>query len=151
TIGRPLPGVSVRIVDPETSATVPLGKSGLLLVQGPNVMRGYLGQPEKTAQVLKDGWYVTGDIAALDEEGFLQITDRLSRFSKIGGEMFPKIKIKKNPHEAAGVQEISFAVTAVPDDSKGERLVVIHTLAENRLPEVTAKLSQLGLPNLWLP
>ena len=76
--------MSVRIVDPESFAPLPLGQPGLLLVRGPNIMQGYLGQPEKTAQVLRDGWYVTGDIAAIDEDGFLQITDRLSRFSKIG-------------------------------------------------------------------
>ena len=90
-IGHPLPGVTVRIADPETLQPVPLGQPGLLLVRGPNVMQGYLGQPEKTAEVLHDGWYVTGDIAALDEDGFLTITDRLSRFSKIGGEMVPRL------------------------------------------------------------
>ena len=81
---------------------MPLGQPGLLLVRGPNVMRGYLGQPEKTAEVLRDGWYVTGDIAALDEDGFLQITDRLSRFSKIGGEMVPHVKVEEKLHEALG-------------------------------------------------
>jgi acyl-[acyl-carrier-protein]-phospholipid O-acyltransferase/long-chain-fatty-acid--[acyl-carrier-protein] ligase len=151
SVGRPLPGVSVRLVDPATGAPVPLGQSGLLLVRGPNVMRGYLGQPEKTAEVLRDGWYVTGDIAALDEDGFLQITDRLSRFSKLGGEMVPHVKVEEKLHEAAGVQEITFAVTGLPDPKKGERLVVLHTLANERLAEVLKKLPQLGLPNLWLP
>ena len=65
-------------------------------------MRGYLGQPEKTAEVLRDGWYVTGDVAALDEDGFLLITDRLTRFSKIGGEMVPHVKVEEKLHEAAG-------------------------------------------------
>jgi acyl-[acyl-carrier-protein]-phospholipid O-acyltransferase/long-chain-fatty-acid--[acyl-carrier-protein] ligase len=93
-IGHPLPGVSVRIVDPETREPLPAGAAGLLLVRGPNVMLGYLGKPEKTSEVLLDGWYVTGDIAAEDEDGFLTITDRLSRFSKIGGEMVPHIKVE---------------------------------------------------------
>ena len=119
SIGRPLPGVSVRIVSPDTGAPLPLGEPGLLLVRGPNVMRGYLGQPEKTAEVLRDGWYVTGDIARLDEDGFLQITDRLSRFSKIGGEMVPHMKVEEKLHEAAGVTEITFAVCGVPDPKKG--------------------------------
>ncbi len=151
SIGRPLPGVSVRIVDPDTRAPLPSGQSGLLLVRGPNVMRGYLGRPDKTAEVMQEGWYVTGDIAALDEDGFLQITDRLSRFSKLGGEMVPHVKVEEKLHEAAGVTEITFAVTGVPDSTKGERLVVLHTLAEERLRELLKKLPQLGLPNLWMP
>src|SRR5262249_1743341 len=101
-IGHPLPGVSVRIVDPGRREPLPGGEQGLRLVRGPNVMWGYLGQPEQTAEVLRDGWYVTGDIAALDEDGFLAITDRLSRFSKIGGEMVPHVKIEEKLHELAG-------------------------------------------------
>jgi acyl-[acyl-carrier-protein]-phospholipid O-acyltransferase/long-chain-fatty-acid--[acyl-carrier-protein] ligase len=151
SIGQPLPGVSVRIVSPNTRAPVPLGQSGLLLVRGPNVMRGYLDQPEKTAEVLRDGWYSTGDIAALDEDGFLQITDRLSRFSKIGGEMVPHVKVEEKLHEALGKNEIAFAVCGVPDPKKGERLVVLHTLPEHRLVDLIRKLPQLGLPNLWVP
>lgn len=151
SIGRPLPGVGIRIVDPDTGAPVPVGKSGLLLVRGPNVMRGYLEQPEKTAEVLRDGWYTTGDIATLDEDGFLQITDRLSRFSKIGGEMVPHVKVEEKLHEALGTTEIAFAVCGVPDPKKGERLVVLHTLPEPRLAELLKKLPQLGLPNLWVP
>jgi len=151
SIGRPLPGVSVRIVAPDTGQPLPPGQAGLLLVRGPNVMRGYLGQPEKTAEVLRDSWYVTGDIAALDEDGFLQITDRLNRFSKIGGEMVPHGKLEEKLHEAAGATEITFAVTGVTDPRKGERLVVLHTLSEERLKEVLQKLPHLGLPNLWLP
>ena len=129
-IGHPLPGVSVRIVDPDTLQPLPVGQPGLLLVRGPNVMQGYLGQPGKDrAKCLRDGWYVTGDIAALDEDGFLQITDRLSRFSKIGGEMVPHIKVEEKLHELAGATEQTFVVTGVPDEKKGERLVVLHKLA----------------------
>ena len=151
SIGQPLPGVSVRIVSPDSGEPLPVGQPGLLLVRGPNVMRGYLGQPEKTAEVLRDGWYVTGDIATLDEDGFLQITDRLSRFSKIGGEMVPHVKIEQKLHEAAGVTEITFAVRGVTDAKKGERLIVLNTLPEDRLQELLKKLPQLGLPNLWVP
>ncbi|MBI2949496.1 MAG: MFS transporter [Verrucomicrobia bacterium] len=150
-IGHPLPGVSVRIVDPETLQPLPVGHAGLLLVRGPNVMQGYLGRPEKSAEVLRDGWYVTGDIAALDEDGFLEITDRLSRFSKIGGEMVPHIKVEEKLHEAAGVTEQSFAVTGVPDEKKGERLVVLHTLSDEKLRAGLEKFSQTDLPNLWKP
>jgi acyl-[acyl-carrier-protein]-phospholipid O-acyltransferase/long-chain-fatty-acid--[acyl-carrier-protein] ligase len=150
-IGHPLPGVSVLIVDPETRAPLPLGEAGLLLVRGPNVMKGYLGRPEETAQAMHQGWYSTGDIAALDEDGFLTITDRLSRFSKIGGEMVPHIRVEEMLHEMASATEELFVVTGVPGQKKGERLVVLHTLDEPELKEVIAKLGASGLPPLWLP
>jgi acyl-[acyl-carrier-protein]-phospholipid O-acyltransferase/long-chain-fatty-acid--[acyl-carrier-protein] ligase len=150
-IGHPLPGVSVRIVDPDTREPLPAGAPGLLLVRGPNIMLGYLGRPEKTSEVLQDGWYVTGDIATEDEDGFLTITDRLSRFSKIGGEMVPHIKVEEILHEIAGVTDQKFVVTGVPDGKKGERLVVLHTLNPKELEPVLEKLPQSGLPNLWTP
>jgi acyl-[acyl-carrier-protein]-phospholipid O-acyltransferase/long-chain-fatty-acid--[acyl-carrier-protein] ligase len=150
-IGHPLPGVSVRIVDPDTQAPRKIGEPGMLWIRGPNVMLGYLGRPEKTAEVMHDGWYITGDIAALDEDGFLAITDRLSRFSKIGGEMVPHLKIEEKLHELAGITEQAFIVTSVPDARKGERLVVLHTLAEEKIKECLEKLVQAGLPNLWIP
>ncbi len=150
-IGHPLPGISVRIVDPESFTPVPLEAPGLLLVRGPNVMQSYLGQPDKTAEALRDGWYVTGDIAALDADGFLQITDRLSRFSKIGGEMVPHIKIEEKLHELAGATEQTFVVAGVPDEKKGERLVVLHKLGEEELQVCLQKMAQCDLPNLWKP
>jgi acyl-[acyl-carrier-protein]-phospholipid O-acyltransferase/long-chain-fatty-acid--[acyl-carrier-protein] ligase len=150
-IGHPLPGVSVRIVDPETQAELAPDSPGLLLVRGPNVMQGYLGKPEKTAEVLRDGWYVTGDIAAEDEDGFLTITDRLSRFSKIGGEMVPHIKVEESLHDVIGAPEQRLVVTGVPDGKKGERLVVLHTLEPDELREALEKLPSAGLPNLWTP
>ena len=127
-IGHPLPGVSVRIVDIDTGEPVAPGTTGMLLVKGPNVMKGYLGRPEKTAEVLRDGWYTTGDVALMEDDGFLTITDRLSRFSKIGGEMVPHVKIEDKLHELADVTEQLFAVTSLPDEKKGERIVVVHTL-----------------------
>jgi acyl-[acyl-carrier-protein]-phospholipid O-acyltransferase/long-chain-fatty-acid--[acyl-carrier-protein] ligase len=151
TIGHPLPGVSARVVDVETLQPQPIGQTGILLVAGPNIMQGYLGKEAKTAEVLRDGWYVTGDIARLDEDGFIEITDRLSRFSKIGGEMVPHIKIEEKLHELAEVTELSFVVTGVPDDKKGERLVVLHNLSEEKLKSVVEKLGHADLPNLWLP
>jgi acyl-[acyl-carrier-protein]-phospholipid O-acyltransferase/long-chain-fatty-acid--[acyl-carrier-protein] ligase len=150
-IGHPLPGVSVRIVDPDTRERLPVGTPGLLLVRGPNVMKGYLGKPEKTAEVLQDGWYATGDIAAEDEDGFLTITDRLSRFSKIGGEMVPHIKVEEKLHELAEATEQKFVVTGVPDGKKGERLVVLHMMGAEELKATLEKLSAAGLPNLWVP
>ncbi|HKV48331.1 MAG TPA: AMP-binding protein, partial [Candidatus Acidoferrales bacterium] len=150
-IGHPLPGVSIKIVDPETHSELPPDSPGLLLVKGPNVMQGYLNNPQKTADVLEDGWYVTGDIAAEDEDGFLTITDRMSRFSKIGGEMVPHIKVEESLHEAIDATEQRLVVTGVPDGKKGERLVVLHTLSADELGAAIEKLPAMGLPNLWLP
>jgi acyl-[acyl-carrier-protein]-phospholipid O-acyltransferase/long-chain-fatty-acid--[acyl-carrier-protein] ligase len=151
SIGHPLPGITVKIVDPDTLQPVAVDEPGLLLVRGPNIMRGYLNKPEKTAEVLRDGWYNTGDIARLDEDGFLRITDRLSRFSKIGGEMVPHIKVEDLLQELAGASEQTFVVTAVPDEKKGERLVVLHTLEEEPLEECLQKLGKSDLPALWRP
>jgi acyl-[acyl-carrier-protein]-phospholipid O-acyltransferase / long-chain-fatty-acid--[acyl-carrier-protein] ligase len=151
SIGHPLPGITVKVVDAETHQPVPFGQPGLLLVRGPNVMQGYIGRPEKTAEVLKDGWYNTGDIAVVDEDGFIRITDRLSRFSKIGGEMVPHIKVEDKLHELAGSTEQTFAVTGIPDEKKGERLFVLHTLPEDKLKDCLEKLAQADLPALWKP
>lgn len=151
SIGHPLPGISVKLMDSETFNSVPINKPGLLLVKGPNVMQGYLNRPEKTSEVLRDGWYDTGDIAMQDEDGFIWITDRLSRFSKIGGEMVPHIKVEEKLHELADASQPVFAVTSVPDDRKGERLIVLHTLTEAKLQECLAKLAASGLPALWRP
>ena len=150
-IGHPLPGISVRIVDPVSHEPLPLGAEGLMLVKGPNIMEGYLGMESKTAEVLRDGWYVTGDIASVDEDGFLQITDRLSRFSKIGGEMVPHVKVEEKLHELAGATELNFVVAGLPDEKKGERLVVLHTLEGEALAECLGKLATCDLPNLWKP
>jgi acyl-[acyl-carrier-protein]-phospholipid O-acyltransferase/long-chain-fatty-acid--[acyl-carrier-protein] ligase len=151
TIGHPLPGIGVRIIDPESGETLPVDKPGLLLVRGPNIMVGYLNRPEKTAEVLKDGWYNTGDVATVDEDGFLRITDRLSRFSKIGGEMVPHIKVEEKLHELLEADGQVLAVTAIPDEKKGERLVVLHTLKEDVLIACLEKLAKSDLPALWKP
>jgi acyl-[acyl-carrier-protein]-phospholipid O-acyltransferase/long-chain-fatty-acid--[acyl-carrier-protein] ligase len=171
SVGQPLPGIAVRIVDPDTFEPKPVEVSGLLLIRGPNVMRGYLGRDDLTAKAMHDGWYVTGDIAVVDEEGFVWITDRLARFSKIGGEMVPHGRVEEALHEAlaatsaagggapgtpggaagaAAVQQV-FAVTSVPDARKGERLAVVHTAEPAVVDAVLAKLPSLGLPNLFLP
>jgi acyl-[acyl-carrier-protein]-phospholipid O-acyltransferase/long-chain-fatty-acid--[acyl-carrier-protein] ligase len=151
TVGQPLPGVSVQIVDPDSYVPLPAGTPGMLLVKGPNVMNGYLGREDLTAQVMRNGWYITGDIASLDEDGFLTITDRLSRFSKIGGEMVPHGKVEEALQLAAEADTQVFAVTGLPDEKKGERLAVLHTLEESRIPDILDKVSASGLPNLFIP
>lgn len=153
-IGRVLPGMTARIVDPEDpwgGKTVPPGHPGMLLVRGPNVMRGYLGLPDSTANVLRHGWYCTGDVVTSDEDGFLQITGRLSRFSKIAGEMVPHVKIEEKLQEVCGSAETMFVVAGVPDEKKGERLVVLHRFPEADLASCLEKFAASDLPNLWKP
>ncbi|MCH8241887.1 MAG: MFS transporter [Planctomycetes bacterium] len=150
-VGHPLPGVAVRIVDPDTFEMLPSDTPGMLLVKGANVMRGYLGRDDLTAQVMHDGWYVTGDIGLMNEDGFIKITDRLSRFSKIGGEMVPHGGVEEALQEAAGAEEQVFAVTAVPDERKGERLAVLHTLDEEAIPAILETIASGGLPKLFIP
>lgn len=151
TVGQPLPGVSVKIVDPDSFAPLPPDTPGMLLVGGPNVMKGYLGREDLTANALHDGWYITGDIAILDEDGFLTITDRLSRFSKIGGEMVPHGRVEEALQQAAEADTQVFAVTGIPDEKKGEQLAVLHTLDESKIPDIVSKLTANGLPNLYVP
>lgn len=156
TVGRPLPGVTAKVVDPDTGEDRGIGPEGLLLIKGPNVMQGYLDDPEKTAEVLKDGWYCTGDFASIDTDGFVTITGRQSRFSKIGGEMVPHIRIEQelikicqDPNDEDGA--LLLAVTAVPDEKKGERIIVIHRPLKMPIEQIIKELANVGLPNLWLP
>ena len=150
-VGRPLPGVRVRIVDPETKAPRPVGEPGLVLVSGANVMQGYLGRDDLTKAAMHDGCYITGDIGRVDDEGFLFLTDRLSRFSKIGGEMVPHGTVEEHLQECSGRDERAFAVCGVPDDKKGERLMVLTTLPPEALAGVLRQLGQRGLPALFVP
>jgi acyl-[acyl-carrier-protein]-phospholipid O-acyltransferase/long-chain-fatty-acid--[acyl-carrier-protein] ligase len=154
SVGRPVPGVSAKIVDPDSFEEFPPGTPGMLLVKGPNVMKGYLGQPEETAKVMHDGWYITGDIAMIDTEGFIHITGRLSRFSKIGGEMVPHVRVEEAIQKILGVEEegnLKVVVTCVPDERKGERLVVVHTQIDMPPEEICRRLGADGMPNLWVP
>ena len=161
TIGRPLPGVSVKVVSPETGEDLGTNQEGLLCVSGPNIMLGYLNQPEKTAEAIRDGWYNTGDMARLHEDGFVEITGRQSRFSKIGGEMVPHLKIEEvlgrilagagSSDAAPDEGEVRFVVTAVSHPTKGERLVVLHKKLPKPVSQIVRELQESGLPNLWVP
>jgi acyl-[acyl-carrier-protein]-phospholipid O-acyltransferase/long-chain-fatty-acid--[acyl-carrier-protein] ligase len=167
SIGRPIPGVAVRIVDqdryPAEVVEREAGDEGLIVAKGPSVMKGYLGMPDKTAEVLNDGWYTTGDIGYLDSDGFLFITDRISRFSKIGGEMVPHgrveetlldlayelVRTEPGADESESVPEI--AVTAVEDERKGEQLVVLYAGLGIEPRELQRRLAESSLPNLFQP
>lgn len=149
TVGCPIPGIAPRIVDPSTFQTLPPNQEGLLLVKGPNQMLGYLGQPAQTAEAIHDGWYITGDIALVDDEGFVHITDRLSRFSKIGGEMVPHLRVEEAVYTIdAGCQ---CAVTGIPDDARGEQLVLLYANSTMTPSEIWQDLKKTNLPRLWIP
>ena len=150
SVGLPVPGVVVKIVDPDTFAALPEGETGLILVKGPNIMLGYLHKPEKTAEVVKDGWYVTGDIGRLDDHGFLHITDRISRFSKIAGEMVPHGVVEDALHARLGMTGV-VAVTGVPDEKRGEKLVVVFAREAGDAETLHRLLAESDLPNLWKP
>jgi acyl-[acyl-carrier-protein]-phospholipid O-acyltransferase/long-chain-fatty-acid--[acyl-carrier-protein] ligase len=90
-----VPGVATKIVHRETGEPLKQGEEGLILVKGPNRMLGYLNLPTETQAVLRDGWYVTGDIAIIDGDGFVRLIDRQSSFSKLAGEMVPHGKLKR--------------------------------------------------------
>jgi acyl-[acyl-carrier-protein]-phospholipid O-acyltransferase/long-chain-fatty-acid--[acyl-carrier-protein] ligase len=152
TIGRPIPGVAARIVDPDSFEPLPAEKEGLLLIYGGNVMMGYLGKPEDTRRAIRDGWYVTGDMGKFDADGFITLTGRQARFAKIGGEMVPLERIEEELNAILGVVDRMCAVTSVPDDKKGERVVVLHLpLNGMDIRQLCQNLSRRGLPNLGLP
>ena len=151
--GVPCPGIAMKIVDPDTGAELGPNEPGLLYLRGPNVMLGYLGRQDLTDEVIdKDGWYCTGDIAFVDEDGFVALTDRLSRFSKIGGEMVPHQGVEEAIVSAAGLEEGKLAVTGLPDERKGEKLVVLYTPDCGDPEWLQQALDGVeGIPNLWKP
>jgi acyl-[acyl-carrier-protein]-phospholipid O-acyltransferase / long-chain-fatty-acid--[acyl-carrier-protein] ligase len=149
TVGHPLPGVVVKVVNPGTMEPLTPNAEGLLLVKGANRMLGYLGQPERSAAAVHDGWYITGDIGAIDDEGFVRITDRLSRFSKIGGEMVPHLKIEESIYQIIG--DGRCVVTGIPDEQRGERLVVLYCCPDVLPGELWRRLTSTELPKLWVP
>jgi acyl-[acyl-carrier-protein]-phospholipid O-acyltransferase / long-chain-fatty-acid--[acyl-carrier-protein] ligase len=154
-VGQPLPGIAVRIVDadrPDSIAPLPIGQEGQVLVTGPNVMRGYLGRDDLNRKKLLSGWYLTGDMARVDEDGFITLTGRLEQFAKIGGEMVPLELLDETLHKTLGNADRVLALTAVPDPKRGERIVVLY-LPSLAMPigDLLSKLTAAGIPNLWIP
>ncbi len=152
-VGRMMPGMTARIFHPETMAELPLTEQGIVAFRGGNVFGGYLDNPEKTADAFHDGWFLTGDLGRFDDDGFLAIEGRLSRFSKIGGEMVPHGTIEQRIIDTLELDQSEgyvVAVMGVPDPSKGEALVLLSTI-EIPPNELRDKLLATGLPNLWVP
>jgi acyl-[acyl-carrier-protein]-phospholipid O-acyltransferase/long-chain-fatty-acid--[acyl-carrier-protein] ligase len=153
SVGKLLPGQAAQIRDAETNELLSPHQLGMLWLKGPNVFEGYLSEPARTAEVLHDGWFKTGDLGRFDEDGFLYIEGRLSRFSKIAGEMVPHETIEAKIIEAFGAKsedERVAAIVGVPDQTKGEALVLL-TVRELSMEAVRERLLAAGLPNLWIP
>jgi len=152
SVGKPAPGIAVQIRDSDTGERLPIHQSGMLWLRGSNIFKGYLNQPEKSAEVLKEGWFMTGDLGRVDEDGFLFIEGRLSRFSKIGGEMVPHetLEARVNATLEAPEGDRYAVVVGIPDPSKGEAIILLVTVDVD-LPDLRKKLSAAGIPNLWIP
>ncbi|WP_294482356.1 AMP-binding protein [uncultured Victivallis sp.] len=151
SIGIPLPGIHVRVVDPESGVELGPDSPGLMQVKSGTVMKGYLNDPEQTARVIQNGYYNTGDIARIDREGYVYITGRASRFSKIGGEMVPHELVEQAIAALRGREEREVAVTGRPDPKRGERLVVFYTADDFDPAALIEGLRAEKLPNLWIP
>ncbi|ADE54806.1 AMP-binding protein [Coraliomargarita akajimensis] len=153
SIGRLFPGQQARILNPDTMEPQPIDQAGLLALRGPNVFEGYLGEPERTAEVMRDGWFITGDLARIDADGFVFIEGRLSRFSKIGGEMVPHGTIEEALIEAFDLLDAERPMLAIgsrPDPAKGEALVLLSAMPLE-LSAVRDALVEAGFANLWIP
>src|ERR1700730_14569926 len=153
SVGKMAPGIAAEIREPETDRKLSLHETGMLWLRGPNIFEGYLHDPERTAEVLHDGWLKTGDIGRCDEDGFLYIEGRLSRFSKIGGEMVPHEALEQKILTALGLDgqsERLIAVTGVTDETKGEAIVLLAAVDVD-LAQLRDKLRIAGVPNLWIP
>lgn len=154
SVGRPIPAVQARAVSlDDHSKVMGPGEPGMIEISGPNVMPGYLNQPELTAKVMNNGWYITGDVGFVDADGFIHITGRESRFSKIGGEMVPHIQIEEELNKIVGGDEdiLKLAVCGVPDEKKGEKIVVLYTELPEAPDVIVKKLIAAGLPSIYIP
>jgi acyl-[acyl-carrier-protein]-phospholipid O-acyltransferase/long-chain-fatty-acid--[acyl-carrier-protein] ligase len=155
SVGRMVPGLTASIRDPETGEELDLFQSGMLWLRGANVFEGYFKETDQTTAVLKEGWYKTGDMGRLDEDGFLFIEGRMSRFSKIAGEMVPHLTVEQKITEALDLHPAhgegpAVAVVSIPDEKRGESLVVLAAVPIVQA-ELRKRLAAMGLPNLWIP
>lgn len=154
SVGKLMPVVQCKIVGPENYEELPPGKEGLIIIKGPNVMRGYYKSPEQTQKAFHDGFYITGDIGKF-ENGFLYITDRLKRFAKVGGEMIPlapiedklSIVLDKNIED----EKRRCAIVNIPHTQKGEQLMAFVVDTDMDKVSLNSELDKAGLPKLSQP
>ncbi len=153
SVGRLFPGMAARVVDPSSGEVLKRGELGILELKGVNVFNQYLDDPVSTRQCFREGWFVSGDLARIDEDDYIFIEGRQSRFSKLGGEMVPHGVVEHAIVEAFNLHDAEcplVAVTGVYDPQKGEALVVLAAI-EMTAQELRERLAKSGLPNLWIP
>ncbi len=153
TVGLPVPGSSFKIVDPESFEELKTGEEGMILIGGTQIMKGYIGDPEKTASVIKEcegiRWYITGDKGRLDEDGFLTIVDRYSRFAKVAGEMVSLGLVEREIVTILGEND-QISISALPDAKKGEKLVLLLE-GEMELEALKEQIKSLEMNPLFVP
>lgn len=153
SIGLPLDNLEVKICAIESDEILPSGMEGRLLVKGPNVMLGYMGDQEATEKVLKDGWYDTGDMAMIDEDGFIFHKGRLKRFIKIAGEMVSMVKIEEEVQAVIPAQTQICAV-AKHHEIKGSEIAIAFKGefdSQKVREELSHKLPPLFIPKVFVP
>ena len=154
TVGYPLPGVAMKVTDPTTNEDLPLNEAGTLWLKGANIFRGYLNKEELNEEILQGEWFNTGDIARIDQDGFVTLEGRISRFSKIAGEMVPHEGVEEEVNkilDLVNVDERKTAIIGVPDEKKGEALVLLTSLSDVASQELKKSLISQGVPALWCP
>jgi acyl-[acyl-carrier-protein]-phospholipid O-acyltransferase / long-chain-fatty-acid--[acyl-carrier-protein] ligase len=159
SVGQFLSGIAVKITDAATDKDCDIDQSGIIWLKGANIFPGYLNNQEKTNEVIKDDWFKTGDVGKVDEDGFLHIEGRISRFSKIAGEMVPHETLEAAIIEVLGLDEETerkIAVFGVPDESKGEAIILLscitdpNTVSQSCI-DLRYKLLDAKIPSLWCP
>ena len=159
SVGQLLPGLAIRITHAETGECLPVHHTGIIWFKGANVFTGYLNDPKRTEDVLdKKGWFRSGDVGRMDMDGFLYIEGRLSRFSKIAGEMVPHETVEEAIIKAMGLEGEAarkIVITGVPDPDKGEALILISTVPgppeHLEIVDLRYRLIERGVPALWIP
>lgn len=165
SIGAPLPGIAVRVTDlDDDTREIPLSERGMIWLKGANIFNGYVGKEDMNPELFRDGWFKTGDIGSVDLNGFITLGGRLSRFSKVGGEMVPHEGVEQAICEALQVDPtaeggVQIAVTGIADEQKGEALVLLSALPQHQrsseekaiLAEIRTALASHNIPNLWAP
>ncbi|WP_428738422.1 acyl-[ACP]--phospholipid O-acyltransferase [Sulfurimonas sp.] len=154
SIGLPIPGTAFKIVDPNTLEELAANEDGLILIGGPQVMKGYLKDEAKTKEVMAeiDGiqWYKTGDKGHMDEDGYLYIVDRYSRFAKLGGEMVSLGSIESEINQFINNSEVELIAVNLPDEKKGEKVVLLISGYED-VESLKKALVESGMNPLTIP